>query len=129
MRVETPDIAKVARCDHYWVSKHQPDFPEPIYWVDVCNLCGAVNAAGLAEQLRPADEPSPEAIARLVSASPDIRPEVLRLVPGCIKLVDAYRRTWIDNGGLREDDPLNKAIGVLTIAAGWAAAPLEGEAE
>ena len=71
-------------------------------------------------------EPTPEHIAALVAASPNIRPEVLRLVPGCIKLVDAYRRTWIDNGGLREDDPLNKAIGVLTIAAGWAAAPLEG---
>ena len=38
-------------CEHQWVSKHQPDFPEPIYWVGVCSLCGRIDGQMLADQL------------------------------------------------------------------------------
>lgn len=41
-----------AQCEHHWISKHQPDFPHPIYWVDVCSLCGNINGERLAEELR-----------------------------------------------------------------------------
>lgn len=47
------DQAKQFDCDHHWISIHQPDFPEPIYWVQVCSQCGEINAADLALELAP----------------------------------------------------------------------------
>lgn len=56
-------------CEHHWISHHQPDFPEPIYWVSICSQCGDINAADLAEQImRPAVEQSPTMRARYAEA-------------------------------------------------------------
>jgi hypothetical protein len=51
----------------------------------------------------------------------DIRPGVLAMVPDAVQLITAYRKTWIANGGLQEDEPLNEALGAVCAAAGWAA--------
>ena len=45
--------AYVLTCEHWWVSRHQPDFPPPIHWVRVCGLCGEIDSADLARQLAP----------------------------------------------------------------------------
>ena len=40
-------------CEHHWVSRHQPDFPEPIYWIDTCSLCERISGERLAEEIAP----------------------------------------------------------------------------
>jgi hypothetical protein len=42
-----------AYCDHHWISRHQPDFPDPIYWVTHCSQCGRVSGDQLREELAP----------------------------------------------------------------------------
>jgi len=49
----TDDRPKVPTCEHWWVSRHQPDFPPPIRWVRVCGLCGEIDSADLARELAP----------------------------------------------------------------------------
>ncbi len=38
-------------CEHFWISKHQPDFPRELYWVRQCSMCNQIDAADLAEQV------------------------------------------------------------------------------
>jgi hypothetical protein len=43
--------AQAMTCDHHWISAHQPDFPDAVYWIDRCSLCGTYNGERLSEQL------------------------------------------------------------------------------
>jgi hypothetical protein len=46
---ETPTDRET--CEHHWESRHQPDFPAALYWVEVCSLCGRINGAALTAAL------------------------------------------------------------------------------
>lgn len=52
-------------CEHHWISVHQPDFPEGIYWVQICSLCEYVNGEQLAKDVAAAQEESRAEIERL----------------------------------------------------------------
>lgn len=63
-----------------------------------------------------------DAIKALVEAASgiDIAPELLARIPEAVEYVNAWRKTLIDNGSLREESPTNEFLGVVTIAATWA---------
>jgi hypothetical protein len=58
------------RCDHHFVSKHEPD--HEIYWVKICSLCGEPDWYDLDRQIREASR------ARDTAMIADIRSEVPR---------------------------------------------------
>lgn len=36
---DTPMANPQLTCDHHYISYHQNDFPDGIYWVRICDLC------------------------------------------------------------------------------------------